>query len=150
VNGVWLIGVTIASVLLAIIFAALYWRARRELSAIYTLDKEDKTQQQQAENTAWNNLKRASANGDLAGLRQAVLAWAQIHWRQPTLVSLQAVAQQTDNVALQQQLEKLDQALYRNSAEAWDSGELLQQIHACRRQRRDAHREQEGLKPLYK
>jgi hypothetical protein len=146
----WLIVIAIASVLLAIIFAALYFSARRELAAIHALGREETAQQQQAENTAWNNVKRANASGNLAELRQAVLAWAQVHWQQPNLHSLQAVAQQTHNVELQQQLEKLDQALYRNSAETWDSSELLQQIHASRRQRQKQHREQEGLTPLYK
>lgn len=151
VAPIWLIIVAGASALVALIFALLYWKARRELRAIYAVYMEEKNQQSLAENTAWANLKRASAADDLPALRKALLEWAQIHWQDQNIHSLQAMGQHTDNSDLREQLRKLDEALYGGTlAEKWDTGELLQQVHACRRDKRDKQREEEGLKPLYK
>lgn len=149
-SPLWLYGITLASLLLSGVLAILYWRSRRELADIYATDKEALAHEQQQENAAWQQLKRASSSKDFIALRRAVLAWAQVHWQDNNLHSLQQVAARTDNLALQQQLNNLDQALYRNDKTTWDSGELLQQIHACKKQKRDQGRVQEGLKPLYK
>jgi hypothetical protein len=146
----WWLAVTGVAGLLALVFALLYWRARAELAAVHSLQREDKAQRQQTGTAVWNRLKRASAQGDLLELRAAVLEWARIHWRQPTIHSLLAIVELTDNPQLQQQLIELDKALYSKAGADWNSGELLQQIHECRRQQRDKERAEEGLKPLYK
>src|SRR5690606_25451543 len=81
----WWLAVTGVAGLLALVFALLYWRARAELAAVHSLQREDKAQRQQTGTAVWNRLKRASAQGDLLELRAAVLEWARIHWRQPTI-----------------------------------------------------------------
>lgn len=147
----WLMSLTALVFLFALIMSFLYWRTRRELAAIHSLYMEDSSQQQQAENNLWNELKRANATQDYVALRKAVLAWAQQHWQETTLQSLQAVAERTDSPALREQLIYLDRALYSSGKnESWDAGELLQQIYACRKQKREQRRAEEGLKPLYK
>lgn len=151
VAPIWLITLAAVALLLALVMSFLYWRTRRELSAIHSMLMEDKTRQQQTDNNLWNELKRANAAQDYVALRKAVLAWAQNHWQENTLQSLQSVAERTDNQALREQLTQLDRALYSNGkSEPWDSGELLQQIYACRKQKREQRRAEEGLKPLYK
>jgi hypothetical protein len=146
----WLLAVTGIVALLALVFAVLYWRARAELAAIYSLQREDKVQRQRAETSTWNRLKQASAKGDLVALRAAVLEWARVHWNQPNIHSLLTLAELTDNPLLQRQLVELDKALYSDAGKTWDSGELLQQIHETRRQQREKERAEEGLRPLYK
>src|SRR5690606_1818438 len=105
--------------LLTVIFAALYWRARRELSKTYAMNQPDNTQSQLAENAAWVELKRASAQKDYPAMRTALLQWAQAHWQDKQLLSLSAIAQRSADDELAKHLQYLDAAIYRgNQAEA--------------------------------
>ncbi len=146
----WLIAVSIATSLLSVLLAFLYWRSRSEIRAIRQLFTAEREEEQLAEDKAWRLLKRASADGDLPGLRKAVLTWARIHWRDQQLHSLQAVAAATRNPQLREHLLKLDAALYGSQPPGtWDSGELLQAIYACKKEKRDAQKDARGLSPLY-
>lgn len=146
----WLYGFMALLLLIVTVLAILYWRAKRELSAIYATDQKSDAHQQLQESNSWRELKQANAAADFIGLRKAVLSWAQIHWQDNNIHSLQQIAERTDSIELRQQLNYLDQALYGDKKNGWDSGELLQQIHACKKQKRDQGRVQLGLKPLYK
>src|SRR5690554_414695 len=137
--------------LLTVIFALLYWRARRALAKVNVLNKQDDTQMNLAENAAWVELKRASAQNDYPAMRAAMLQWAQAHWQDKQLLSLNAVAVRSQDAELTKHLQYLDAAIYRRDpASDWDSGELLQQVNNCRKQKREGKTAADGLAPLYK
>ncbi len=79
------------------------------------------------------------------------MQWAQAHWQDPHLHNLNAIADKAKDKELREQLKNLDAAIYRNEASsAWDSGDLLQQINKCRKNKRDQKTTSESLAPLYK
>lgn len=148
---VWLITVALVLGLTTLMFAWLYWQARRELRAIHSFYIAEKTQDHVTETAAWNDLKRAAANKDYPALRTALIHWAQAHWQDPQLQNLQLVAERSNNDALRVQLKKLDEILYRGAAgNDWDSSELIQEINNCRRQKHHRQKQQDSLAPLYK
>lgn len=148
---VWLIIVALVLGLTTLMFAWLYWQARRELRAIHSFYIAEKTQDHVTETAAWNDLKRAAANKDYPALRTALIHWAQAHWQDPQLQNLQLVAERSNNDALRVQLKKLDEILYRGAAgNDWDSSELIQEINNCRRQKHHRQKQQDSLAPLYK
>ncbi|MGM8225851.1 BatD family protein [Cellvibrio sp. ARAG 10.3] len=148
---VWLITVALILGLTTLMFAWLYWQARRELRAIHSFYIAEKTQDHVTETAAWNDLKRAAANKDYPALRTALIHWAQAHWQDPQLQNLQLLAERSSNDALRVQLKKLDEILYRGAAgNDWDSSELIQEINNCRRQKHHRQKQQDGLVPLYK
>lgn len=148
---VWLITVALILGLTTLVFAWLYWQARRELRAIHSFYIAEKTQDHVTETAAWNDLKRAAANKDYPALRTALIHWAQAHWQDPQLQNLQLVAERSSNDALRVQLKKLDEILYRSAAgNDWDSSELIQEINNCRRQKHHRQKQQDSLAPLYK
>lgn len=148
---VWLITVALVLGLTTLMFAWLYWQARRELRAIHSFYIAEKTQDHVTETAARNDLKRAAANKDYPALRTALIHWAQAHWQDPQLQNLQLVAERSSNDALRVQLKKLDEILYRGAAgNDWDSSELIQEINNCRRQKHHRQKQQDSLAPLYK
>lgn len=148
---VWLITVALVLGLTTLMFAWLYWQARRELRAIHSFYIAEKTQDHVTETAARNDLKRAAANKDYPALRTALIHWAQAHWQDPQLQNLQLVAERSSNDALRVQLKKLDEILYRSAAgNDWDSSELIQEINNCRRQKHHRQKQQDSLAPLYK
>jgi hypothetical protein len=148
---VWLITVALVLGLTTLMFAWLYWQARRELRAIHSFYIAEKTQDHVTETAARNDLKRAAANKDYPALRTALIHWAQAHWQDPQLQNLQLVAERSNNDALRVQLKKLDEILYRGAAgNDWDSSELIQEINNCRRQKHHRQKQQDSLAPLYK
>jgi len=135
----------IIATVLAVIFAALWWNNRD--SAVGDEVSNDAA----SDSSYWTNLKRANASGDLTALRRAVISWAQHHWQREDLHSLEAIAAHTDNRELGEQLRALDQALYSAAGTVqWDSGLLLQQIYACKREKQQAKKNTGSLKGLYK
>lgn len=148
---VWLITLALFLGLTTLIFAWLYWQARRELRAIHSFYIAEKTQDHVTETAAWNDLKRAAANKDYPALRTALIHWAQAHWQDPQLQNLQLLAERSNNDVLRVQLKKLDEILYRGAAgNDWDSSELIQEINNCRRQKHHRQKQQDSLAPLYK
>lgn len=146
----WLMALAAVSTLLALVFAGLYWRARQELNSIHSFSNAETTRETIAEKTAWTDLKRASANKDYPAMRTALLHWAQAHWQDPHLHSLNAVADRADSRELREQIKHLDAALYRNEQASWDSGLLVAEVNNTRKKKRDQQTTTGGLAPLYK
>lgn len=145
----WLFALLAFSCTASCVFALLYWRTRRDLRAIRGLFIDERQDNHIAEDKAWRLLKSASADKNYPALRKAVLTWARLHFHNPNLHSLQALVAQTQSTTLREQLLKLDSALYGNLKGDWDSGELLQAIYACKKDKRDKQKEESGLNPLY-
>ncbi|MBE8717265.1 BatD family protein [Cellvibrio polysaccharolyticus] len=144
-SPVWLLAWAMLASFTTLLFAGLWWRGRNRHAVAPLLSA------QASGNAAWADLKRASAEGDLQALKKAVLHWAQLHWERDDLHSLSAIAAQTDNQELKAQLLKLDQVLYSPGGNSeWDSGLLIQQIYACKKEKRQQKRTPESLKSLYR
>lgn len=146
---VWLLIWAIAASFIALLFAGLWIRGGKNSRRYSVADEKFDTA---SDNAAWTALKRANVSGDLAALKRAVISWAQLHWERDDLHSLSAIAACADNAELQEQLLKLDEVLYSPSRqERWDSGLLLQQIYATKKQKKQNSKQQKSsLKPLYK
>lgn len=148
---VWLMLIAAGLGLTTLLFAVLYWRARRDLQSIHSFYIAEKTQDHLSETAAWNDLKQAAAKKDYPAMRTALIQWAQAHWQNPQLQSLQKIAEQADNETLNAQLKKLDEILYGGDAGSqWDSSGLIQEVNNCRRQKHHRQKQQDGLAPLYK
>lgn len=146
----WIYALLALSGITSLVFALLYWHARRDLKVIRGLFIEERQDNQIAEDKAWRLLRGANSDKDYPALRKALLAWGRIHFNNPNLHSLQAVAEQTQDENLRNHLRKLDAAIYGNLKEEWDSGELLQAIYTSKKSKRDRLKEEAGLNPLYK
>ncbi len=131
---------TLLFALLSLGFALLWWQRRSPASdtrprpntpSVPTAEKQAYRQLQQA-------LRQTSPQTlqcqDLLKVRQALLHWAQIHTRNPTLTQIGAVAAHADSAELKTQLQALDTAIYGNGKyDKRDMEKLLEQLSAWRR-----------------
>lgn len=118
--------------------------------------KEMQNEQEQAneiisekEKDIWDLLKHAVASRDAVTLRKAILNWANFHWPEQQINSLDEIAKLGNKPELTQALKYLDEMLYSNHpTHDWDAARLLQLLNECRKEK-NARRKSESLKPLY-
>ncbi len=146
----WLYTTNLLTLIAALFFAIRFWQHRRELAAIYATDKDEKNERTQHENDAWNNFKRALADKELTGLRKAIIDWAQVYWKNPSITNLQAVAAQSQEPALTDELRKLDEAIFSSHPAAPDTEILLQLLANLRKNKHKKAADNDELRPLYK
>lgn len=146
----WLYITNTLAFLIAAFFALLFWQTKRKLAAIYATEHNEKNELSQNENAAWNNFKRTLADKELTGLRKALIAWAQAYWNNEAITSLQAIAAQTHDPALADELRKLDEAMFSAHTTAPDTEILLQLLANLRRNKHKKATDNNKLRPLYK
>jgi hypothetical protein len=146
----WLYITTLLSIVIAAFFALRFWQIKRELAAIYITNRNEKNEVNQKENDAWNNFKRSLTEKELVGLRKALIAWAQIYWKDPTISSLQTLSDRAQEPALTDELRKLDEAIFSTHASAPDTDILLQLLANLRMNKRKSAGNNGRLEPLYK
>lgn len=95
-------------------------------------------------------MKKTLSAQNLPALRKALINWGQCHWRDKTITSLQAIAEQTPQPALKEALHKLDEALFSSRNSAPDLESLLRLLADLRRAKHTRENSQNNLKPLYK
>lgn len=134
----------------AAFFALRFWQAKREISAIYATERDELNELNQKENEAWNNFKRTLADKELTGLRKALIIWAQVYWKNASITSLQAIAAQTHDPALADELRKLDEAMFSAHSTAPDTEALLQLLANLRKNKQKKAADNQKLRPLYK
>lgn len=147
---IWLYITNILSLIISVFFAVRFLQTKRALSEIDNVKRNEKNEFNQNENEAWNNFKRALSERELAGLRKALIAWAQAYWKDPTISSLQAVADHARQPALSDELRKLDEAIFSTHASAPDTDILLQLLANLRMNKRKFANGRGSLEPLYK
>lgn len=147
---VWLYVSNAITLLLAAYFAMEYWIARRKLAGIQIEKQVEMNQRVQAENAAWSEVKQQLANNNWKELRRALIHWAQTYWKNPTLLSLQAIAEEVNNEELTTELRKLDEAIFSGHNTAPDKELLLQTLANLRRNKSYRNADQSPLQPLYK
>jgi len=146
----WLYATNLLTLIIAAFFALRFWQKNRELAAIYTTERNETYEVNQNENEAWNNFKRTLADKNLTELRKALIAWAQIYWKNNSITSLQAVAAQINEPALVTELRKLDEAIFSTHTSAPDTEILLQLLANLRRSKHKKTADNDKLRPLYK
>lgn len=146
----WLYITNMVTLLAAIFFALRSWRHKRKLAVIHATERDETNELSQSENDAWANFKRKLADKDLTELRKALITWAQIYWKNTTITSLQAVATQTQEPALADELRKLDEAIFSAHTTAPDTETLLQLLANLRRNKQKKSADNSKLQPLYK
>lgn len=146
----WLYITNVISLMAALFFALGFWQHKRTLAAIYEIDQDEKNARNQKENAAWNNVKRALADKELNGLRKAIIDWAQVHWKNTAITSLQAIAAQSQEPALADELRKLDEAIFSAHAAAPDTEALLRLLANLRKNKQTKMTSNDQLQPLYK
>lgn len=147
---IWLYITNILSLIIAVFFAVRFLQAKRALSGVDNAKHNEKNEFNQNENEAWNNFKRALSEQELAGLRKALIVWAQAYWKDATISSLQAVADHAQQPALSDELRKLDEAIFSTHASAPDTDILLQLLANLRMSKRKSANGGGSLEPLYK
>ncbi len=135
---------------MAAFFALRFWQTKRELATIYATERDGLNELNQNENEAWNNFKRTLADKELTGLRKALITWAQAYWKNESITSLQAIAAQTHEPALADELRKLDEAIFSSHSTAPDTEILLQLLANLRRNKHKKATDNNKLRPLYK
>lgn len=144
----WLYITNILSLIFAVVFATLFLQEKRksaENRSVVRIEKNDAD-----ENDAWNNFKRALSEQEWTGLRKTLIIWAQTYWKDPTISSLQAVADHAQQPALTDELRKLDAAIFSTHASTPDTSILLQLLANVRMNKRKSAAAGNSLEPLYK
>jgi hypothetical protein len=147
---IWLYITNALALIVAAFFALRFWQTKRELAAIYTTERDGLNELNQNENEAWNKFKRTLADKELTELRKALIVWAQTYWKNASITSLQAIAAQTHEPALADELRKLDEAIFSAHAIAPDTEVLLQLLANLRKNKHKKTANNNGLRPLYK
>lgn len=147
---IWLYITNLISVLAAAYFALEFFIARRKLAGIHAAKEHEKSQRTQAENTAWNQVKRQLAENNWKELRKALIDWAQVYWKNPSLTNLQIIAAQINSPEFSEELRKLDEAIFGGNNATPNSEILLQTLANLRRNKTYQHSNNSPLQPLYK
>jgi hypothetical protein len=146
----WLYATNILTLLGLIFLGWKNWILQRKLTQINSLQAQRQAELTQKESAAWQQLKQSIAENNLPQVRTHILHWAQIHWGNPQLSSLQALGDQLHSPELSTQLSKLDQAIYRNVDSQLNNSELLAILSNLRRDKTKKATTQDELQPLYK
>ncbi|WP_331352622.1 BatD family protein [Cellvibrio sp. UBA7671] len=146
----WLYITNALALLVAAVFALRFWQTKRELSAIYATERDELNELNQKETEAWNNFKRTLADKKLTGLRKALINWAQVYWKNASITSLQAIAAQTQDSVLADELRKLDEAIFSAHNSAPDTEVLLQLLANLRKTKHKKTADNNKLQPLYR
>lgn len=91
-------------------------------------------------------LKKACAENNATAAKNALLTWAKLHYG---VNNLNAIANRAD-VALQQELIRLNQALYSNTQQTWQGNTLFQAFIEHKTKTTMTHLKKHGLEPLHR
>ncbi len=147
---IWLYITNLVSLLAAAYFALEFFIVKRKLAGLHTAKEQERNQRLQAENAAWNQVKRELAESNWKELRKALIDWAQIYWKNPSLTNLQTIATHINSVELTEELRKLDEAIFGGNNITPDSEILLQTLANFRRNKSYNNKNSSPLQPLYK
>ncbi|WP_323814473.1 BatD family protein [Cellvibrio sp. NN19] len=147
---VWLYLTNLLTLLAALFFALRLWLYKRSMAAANTKADTEAQASNQTENEAWSQLKRSLSDKNLTVLRKAIIDWSQAHWKNASITSLQAVAEQANEPTLTAELQKLDEAIFSSHKGTPDTEALLQLLANLRKNKQKKMSNNEQLSPLYK
>ncbi len=93
--------------LLAGLFASLWWRGRHSKPVPAAGEDESLSEKQ-----AFESLRQISREGPTAKFRETLLHWARLYWRSETVYRLQQIAQQPGCADLAAEFQRLDAVLF--------------------------------------
>lgn len=146
----WLYLSNLITLALALFFGSRYLHTKRELTYRKNSQRQQQELQIQSENLAWNQFKKMLAENNMPGLRKAIIDWSQLHWRDQSLTSLQAVSKKIDHPPLSELLKQLDAVIFGEQQSAIDAELLLQLMANLRRSKQKKATDNDPLQPLYK
>ena len=146
----WLYLTNLLTLLAALFFALRLWLYKRSIAAANTKSDTEAHSSNQTENEAWSQLKRSLSDKNLTVLRKAIIDWSQVHWKNASITSLQAVAEQANEPVLTAELQKLDEAIFSSHKGTPDTEALLQLLAILRKNKQKKMSNNEQLSPLYK
>lgn len=146
----WLYLSNLITLALTLFFGSRYLHAKRELTYRKNNQHQQHELQIQSENMAWNQFKKMLAENNMPGLRKAIIDWSQLHWRDQSLTSLQAVSKKIDQPPLSELLKQLDAVIFGEQQSAIDTELLLQLMANLRRSKQKKATDNDSLQPLYK
>lgn len=146
----WLYLTNLLTLLAALFFALRLWLYKRSIAAANTKSDTEAHSSNQTENEAWSQLKRSLSDKNLTVLRKAIIDWSQVHWKNASITSLQAVAEQANEPTLTAELQKLDEAIFSSHKGTPDTESLLQLLANLRKNKQKKMSNNEQLSPLYK
>ena len=146
----WLYLTNLLTLLAALFFALRLWLYKRSIAAANTKSDTEAHSSNQTENEAWSQLKRSLSDKNLTVLRKAIIDWSQVHWKNASITSLQAVAEQANEPTLTAELQKLDEAIFSSHKGTPDTEALLQLLAILRKNKQKKMSNNEQLSPLYK
>ena len=148
--SLWLYISNLLTLIIAVFFALRFWQQKRKFAAIDSTTNNEKDEFNQHESEAWNNFKRALSEKELSALRKALINWGQAYWKNTSITSLQAIAEQAKDPALTAELHKLDEAIFSSHSAAPDTETLLQLLANLRRSKHKKATDNKELRSLYK
>ncbi len=90
-------------------------------------------ERERAKRAAWRDLERACRDGDAAGARRLLLAWARKGWGDGGVWGLDQIERRIGDPRLAIELRRLDAALYAPRQESWQGRDLWRILRGHRR-----------------
>lgn len=141
----------LATVLFAslwLVFMFMWWRERGVRNAGESLTISGR---HTPEKKVLNQLRIACNENALVDIRKKLLEWAQLHWSDKEITTLDDIAERVDNSELQHDIRALDSALYSTSSENDFSGNSLYTnlMNWQKAEKNQANKYEGGLGSLY-
>lgn len=135
-----------------VVFALLWWFTRAQLHRLTSTNSQVEARRESArkkEKQAWQQVLAAGESADLSQLRDALLTWGRLYFPAANIKAIKDISRQINIDTLDDQLLKLDAALYNGKSEQWHPAELMQQLSAWRQSATVKQKKGEILQPLY-
>ena len=146
---VWIYIALAISSLLSVFFFLAWWNLRQRFNTYIHRKNELEKAAIASETNAWNQVKECLQQNNLIELRQAIIEWAKLYWKNDSIQSLQDVAVQADSVSLQEMLAQLDASLFAANNHHFDKQVLREALGNLRRGKMQKAATENQLRPLY-
>lgn len=135
----------VSMVLLALWLLTLFYLFTRSPKQARVINIDSETKHTEAKQSI-QLLKKACAENNATAAKNALLTWAKLHYG---VNNLNVIANNAD-VALQQELIRLNQALYSKTQQTWQGNSLFQAFIEHKTKTTTTHLKKHGLEPLHR
>ena len=111
--------------------------------------KKSKNQEEIPEIKA-KDIENMAKKSDFKGLRDALIIWAQNHYKTQKIADLQKVAEIADDEEFSAQLAIISQNIYGKKQEFWDAGKFITSFNRIKKTKAKSRKYEEPLPKLYK
>jgi len=152
---VFWMAISAALALMSIALLVAYWRLKKRLNkgmANYEIEHQTSLRtEHENEQKAFQAMKVACTSGDLATIREKIIAWGLSRWPNEHSLNLTRVGQHCDSVDLTLLLKELDASIYRGTqnSEPWPAEEFLILVKTLRSKKVTRRESGSKLRALY-